>query len=940
MEELIVISNNVTSLKANITRRREMEQLACDAGAGVVLLQETRLGPKMSLRFTNMNTYRNDDGAGTAVLINNRIKAVQVYIDGLQVCDMTAIKIFISGRTTLIMSLYIPPTAKYADITADLQLIRREVEMYDDFLIGGDFNAHNPSWSIGITKKNATGRALEDMMRHEAADWCVIASTQPTFRNVSNIDMFIMKTDTARPLRGVMRISTAWCHSAIAVKTSWNTGNAAKNVPPTKTSFEGTNWPFFRERMTAELSKIPVPKLRNLSNTEVDIIIEETSEAIRRCVAEVTVRTQVRQSDRRKLPDDLLKLAAKKRRIVELKKRDSKCNPYWTQTLKQLYADADISFRNKVQIFEEKVLNEDLAAIRPGVHMFAQVKRFCNRGYWKIGKLRDENGNSITEEEKLDAFATYYTDLYEENTPVNPNLEEIIANWKEVKESSRTIQFSEDNTALEPREKVLVSSSQITNLTKRANNKKSAGSDGIPNCVLRKMPKIFADISTILYNNCLANGYFPRAWKEAIILPIPKTATAKQVKEHRPISLLANWGKIFEDVLIGMMRSEDGEMPGVPDFQFAYRRGHSTVHPIELIKLEQADAERRGKMIGMVSLDVSKAFDSVWKEGLIHKLKVKETDPTVLKTIASFMEDRKAAVKVENSQSEQFALKRGVPQGSKLGPLLYNLYTADMTGGNNDLEGVIQYADDTLLWKKAKGGKEVKEHLEEKAQRLKTEMAKWGIQLNETKTKVIYAGKNKNSKKFLSKNRTKIGNAECEATREVKHLGAWITDEKVENSNLKEALRRGWTAFAMVKWIVMKKGMSTRVKKNLYTQLILPSFLYGCQAWNFTDGQLAKLKLAERKILRMMTGMYRRSNKKYYSNIDLYKELDIKKNIEERIVERRVKYEKAIDQMENQWFINRRNVLKERERAHKEKMEYIKQWKAEKAIEREMQQQS
>lgn len=108
-----------------------------------------------------------------------------------------------------------------------------------------------------------------------------MASTKPTFRNVSNIDMFLMKTATARPLGGVKRITTAWCHGAIAVKTSWTIGNAEKAEIPTKISFVGTNWPAFREHTTAEMSRIKVPKTRNLSNVEIDKIVEETSEIIR-----------------------------------------------------------------------------------------------------------------------------------------------------------------------------------------------------------------------------------------------------------------------------------------------------------------------------------------------------------------------------------------------------------------------------------------------------------------------------------------------------------------------------------------------------------------------------------------------------------------------------------------------------------------------------------
>lgn len=294
-----------------------MEQIASGEGASIILLQETRLTAHMSLKFNGMNTFRNDGGVGTAILIKDKIRAVQVYLDGLKFLDTTAIKVSVSGKNILIMSLYIPWAMKRVDVRGDLELIRSETAKYDDFLIGGDLNAHNPSWSLGIVKKNAAGTALEDLMRLQATDWCIMASTRPTFRNVSNMDMFIMRTETARPLGGLKRIETALCHAAISLRTGWAEGCVERAAIQTRTSFEGTDWPKFREQTTAALSKLMVPKTRNMSNNEIDLQIEETSEVIRQCIEGATRRTQVRKSDRRKLPDDLIELAEKKRRMEE-----------------------------------------------------------------------------------------------------------------------------------------------------------------------------------------------------------------------------------------------------------------------------------------------------------------------------------------------------------------------------------------------------------------------------------------------------------------------------------------------------------------------------------------------------------------------------------------------------------------------------------------------
>lgn len=216
--------------------------------------------------------------------------------------------------------------------------------------------------------------------------------------------------------------------------------------------------------------------------------------------------------------------------------------------------------------------------------------------------------------------------------------------------------------------------------------------------IIKKCPKAFWDITNVVINNCLANSYFPNKWKRAIIVPIPKSTSAATPKEFRPISMLSNWGKILEEVILTNMKDADGDVLGVPDNQFAYRPGYSAVHAVDLLCLEAKDMRRRGRTTAVVSLDVTKAFDSVWRKGLIYKLSMAGTNMNMISIINNFMCDRRAVVRLGDVTSREFVLGRGVPQGSKLGPVLYNIYTGDLDITKGANQGSAKYADDMLFW--------------------------------------------------------------------------------------------------------------------------------------------------------------------------------------------------------------------------------------------------
>lgn len=231
-----------------------------------------------------------------------------------------------------------------------------------------------------------------------------------------------------------------------------------------------------------------------------------------------------------------------------------------------------------------------------------------------------------------------------------------------------------------------------------------------------------------LLNHCLNNSYFPAQWKTATIIPIPQKGGIIDNKDFRPTSLTSNLGKLLENAII--VKLKKGLKEGtIPHHQFGFKKGHSTCDALGILDHQLRRDRRLNKFTGVCSLDIKKAFDSVWHDGLIFKVWNAGCDPHTVKIIGSFLDNRRARVKCNNTFSEPFKIERGVPQGSKLGPILYNIYIGDLKlklkrGGN-----IQHYADDTLIQSSTNAYHAIKIVGDYCSQVIKF-LDNWGIELN------------------------------------------------------------------------------------------------------------------------------------------------------------------------------------------------------------------
>lgn len=939
MTGLNILSYNATSL-INRTRRVEINDTINKTEAMVVLLQETRLNPKHSLVLSRMKVYRNDEGVGTAIGVKFDLAAERVPLT-LKFINCTAVAMKTKKGKILIVSIYVPCNLKCGDMAEDLEKIQNATEEYSEVILGGDWNAHHSDWETsGSDKVDTAGRTIVNHVKANG-ELRIIAPPSPTFRGISTIDFFIISRTLAVAGARITTGPDEPDHAHIILKLEQ--ADTQKREKTVAFVYKDVDWEKFKETTTHELAEVRTHKHRNLTNEEIDGIINEVSEGVRRAMDKCVRKRVVCVGETEALPEEIECLIKKRRSAIKERRRArANCNNGWLELMDSVVKETTAEIKRGIAKYENEKLIKRLQGIQNNSEAFKTINQLAGKKAKRAEECDFEtNGvKVITIEGKAEVMRKYYEDLYKENTPTNELLPQIEQEVKETEDWRSGIVFTEANNALNPKDSEWsVSGMELEGIRRRMNNKKSCGEDGLPNFILKRTPRLFWDITRTLMNNCIANSYFPTAWKKAIIVPIPKTPSAATPKEFRPISMLSNWGKVLEEVIMMRMKNDEGEIKGVPTNQFAYRPGHSALHAVDLLCAEARENKRKGKSTAVVSMDVTKAFDSVWRKGLIHKLKANGEHNNTTAIINSFMTNRTARVRMGETMSGELRLERGVPQGSKLGPILYSIYTASVKVRYDEKQGAANYADDILFWCSGKGKGQIKDTIKRQVNIIKKEMSKWGIQINEAKTNLMLVEADSTSGRKIGTDLRNegvwLGNQQIKANESLKYLGITINESLTNNHAMNHATRKAGMAYGKLKWIITKKETNMQVKRLIYKQLIRPCLTYGMPILtNTNEKALRKLGLFERKIVRGLTGRYRREDGRYYSNADIYKAVGLEETIEEHVNKLKEKYESKKECHRNAWYRERMAELQKRSMEmlsrNMEYKETTRLWKAEK----------
>ncbi|GFW12217.1 probable RNA-directed DNA polymerase from transposon X-element [Trichonephila clavipes] len=264
---------------------------------------------------------------------------------------------------------------------------------------------------------------------------------------------------------------------------------------------------------------------------------------------------------------------------------------------------------------------------------------------------------------KADLFAVTLEDSFQENrTPYDDDhIDKVDREHSQI--------FLRNNIPTYP---PLTFPQEICEIIKNLKNKKAPGQNQIRNIALKSLPINAITHLTKIINRTITYNHFPK-----------------------PISLISSIGKIHEKILLKRIEKYTLDNSIIPDIQHGFRKETSTCHQLLRATNKIISGFNRHATTGGIFLDVEKAFDRLWHNGLIFKMINLNYPPYLIRTISDYLHNRTFQVKIQATISKIGHIQAGSPQGSLLSPILYIIYTHDFP--TSPLVDICLFEDDVAI---------------------------------------------------------------------------------------------------------------------------------------------------------------------------------------------------------------------------------------------------
>ena len=380
--------------------------------------------------------------------------------------------------------------------------------------------------------------------------------------------------------------------------------------------------------------------------------------------------------------------------------------------------------------------------------------------------------------------------------------------------------------------------------------KKKGTEEGITSDILKEAFCVIKEEFVDIINNSLRDGCCPEDWKTSTIIPIPKVDKAKKASEFRPINVLPIYEKVLELVVKEQIEMYFENNNIITEHQSGFRKHYSCETAIQTVINEWKLIVSERKMVGVIFMDLKRAFETIDRERLLGKLYQYEFRGKVLEWLNSYLKNRTQQVRFNNKWSKLMATEYGVPQGSVLGPLLFIIYINDIIKVCPEECKIKMFADDTLIYVDGESSAE----LERKMNMMFVIVEKWmnvnKLKMNAGKTKYMIV---RSIRKELRGNVTLkcLDGTEIERVETMKYLGVMIDDR----------LRFSDHCDYMLKKIGKKTSFLNRIGSSIlaytrctvYKTIIAPHFEY-CATLLIGMGetQLSRLQKAQNRAMRVI----------------------------------------------------------------------------------------
>ena len=464
--------------------------------------------------------------------------------------------------------------------------------------------------------------------------------------------------------------------------------------------------------------------------------------------------------------------------------------------------------------------------------------------------LLTPNGDLTSDNKsRCDEFARYLRSVHQ--TPNSPFFDQQFK--EQVVKSIEEQMFESETNSLPPIDVV-----ELDSLLVETKSHSAPGEDLVTYEILKLCLSETRKVICCLFNQCLTQNIFPRAWKSAKVRMLAKPGRDKyQACNYRPISLLSCLGKMLERYIYKHLLQELNEKKFFNDNQAGFRKHRMTSEHLLRLAQQVSNGFKQRKCTLALFLDVKAAFDSVWKNGLKYKINRIGLTKQMRNMLFSFLDERTLRVNVDGTWSEIVTLEAGTPQGSCLSPILYLIYVNDVTDVLNlEKSSASQFADDIGLWTTESDVDGAKVLIQEAVDALEQWCRKWYVSLHPAKSKLIlftkcFRHKDEVEEKGLS---ITLFNEQVQAVKEADFLGVTFDTRLTYEPQIRKSVTKAYKRLNLLRMI---SAMSSQHKPDmlvtLYKSIIRPIFENSaiCTV-SAAETHIEKLQLLQNQALRVV----------------------------------------------------------------------------------------
>jgi hypothetical protein len=385
----------------------------------------------------------------------------------------------------------------------------------------------------------------------------------------------------------------------------------------------------------------------------------------------------------------------------------------------------------------------------------------------------------------------------------------------------------------------------------RAKNNKAPGLDSITNELLKNGGDSLVKCLTDLFNRFLYIEKTPNEWNKGIIIPIYKKGNKNDLDNYRGITLTSCVSKIFNRLVCNQITNFLENNNVLTEVQGGFRKDHRCDDHIFNLKSIIATRSAENKSTYLAFLDFRKAFDTVWREGLLSVAWNIGIRGKVWNVLDELYKNVECNVKFGDVVTDFFSIDEGLKQGCVLSPILFCMYINELTKMFRDNNvgscifdvriSCLFWADDVVLIADNENDLQNMLNIASDFSR------KWKLDFNYNKSNVVIIGKRKNENKVWS-----LGNRHIKEADSYKYLGFNISRNFSDHVHVKELIQKGNRLIGYIKSIINSQDDFNRVYYGniLWKSLALPSINYACAISTYSTSDYKKLESLQLQMAR------------------------------------------------------------------------------------------